>query len=222
MTLEPVVKQETATALKPASQYSLRSLLVSMVTMGMVLAYARMFGEQGIWLTMLTGAAGLAAGGILGSLSGRVSEALTWSLVGGVLGLCCVLSADQQVALFQRIYWIMVGVIGGAYAGSLPPVAWQLRIITTLILWFVFALVSLVVNLGTILGSLFITGGEWYNLFDAALALPVIGGLMVLAETVRQLQQKYHTALDVWAAGLVFAVIAGNFGAILVWNLWYV
>jgi hypothetical protein len=116
----------------------------------------------------------------------------------------------------------MVGVVAGAYSGSLPPGNWQLRIAVALLLWMVFGLVSLVVNLGAILGSLFITGGEWYNLFDAALALPVIGGLMVLAETVRQLQQKYHTALDVWAAGLVFAVIAGNFGAILVWNLWYV
>lgn len=221
MTLDPVVKHDVATPLKPASQYSLRSLLVTMVTIGMVLAYVRMFGAEGIWLTLVTVGAAFAAGALLGSLSGRFSEALIWSFVGGVLALCCVLSADHQVTLFQKVYWIMVGVVGGAYAGCLPGGDWRLRIAVTLMLWLTFGLLSFVANLGSILGGLFITGGEWYHLFDAALALPVIGGLMLLAETVRHLQRTYHTALDVWAAGLVFAVIAGNFGAMLVWNLWY-
>jgi hypothetical protein len=221
MTLDPVVKHDVATPLKPASQYSLRSLLVTMVTIGMVLAYARIFGSEGVWLTLLAGGTGCAAGAILGCLSGRFVEAITWSLVGGVLALCCVLSADEHVTQFQRIYWIMVGVVGGAYAGSLPPGDWRLRIALTMVLWLMFGLVSFVANLGSLLGSIFIVGGEWYHLFDAALALPVFGGLMLLAEIVRNLQRTYHTALDVWAAGLVFAVIAGNFGAMIVWNVWY-
>lgn len=208
MTLEPVVKHDAATSLKPASQYSLRSLLVSMVTMGMVLAYVRMFGERGIQLTALGLCAAMVWGCLLGYFSGRLVETLTWSLVGCVLGLCCVLSAER-VSTFQQAHWVNVGVMGGAVAGFIKPGRWIARVTWSAGLWLC-------------LGSVCVIFGDpWSGVFDMGLTLPVLIGLHVLVEVVHHLQERHHTALDVWAAGLVFAVIAGNFGAILVWNLWY-
>jgi hypothetical protein len=113
------------------------------------------------------------------------------------------------VTAFQQLYWLNVGVIGGAFAGYVAPGrAWQ-RIAWTLALWIPFAAISAV------------PGDGLNGLLDLLMTLPVLGGLALLAETIHRLQQRYHTALDVWALGLVFAVIAGNFGAIVVWNLWY-
>lgn len=211
---------QAADSLKPGRQYSLRSLLVTMVTASMLLAYVRLFGSEGMWLTLLTVGAGLLGGGFLGWLAGRMVECLTWSLVGGVLALCCVLSADMHVTLFQKIFWIMVGVVTGAYAGFLKVGDWRSRAAFTVILWLQFGLIYVIGNLGPLLASMFI-GDAGLSLLDALLALPVIGGLMVLVEIVGRLQQKHHTALDMWAAGLIFAVIAGNYGAIVVWNLLY-
>lgn len=190
------------------SQYSIRSLLVTMVTIGMVLAYVRVFGNDGLLLAALGLTGAVVCGGVIGWLNGRLVETLTWSLVGGALALCCVLSADG-VTMFQKAYWVAVGVLGGTLAGVVRPGQWRDRITWTLALWVAFSIASI------------LYAGFWTALFDLFLTLPVLAALTVLVEVVTRLQAKYHTALDVWAAGLVFAVIAGNYGAIIVWNLWY-
>lgn len=191
-------------------QYSLRSLLVTIVTLSMVLAYIRMFGEEGLLLglTVLMGA-GL-WGGIGGLIAGRLTETLTWSLVGGILTLCCLLSSDNHVLEVQKIFWVNVGFVGGAFAGGIAPGNIRVRIIWTALLALFFAVIPLSLGLSQLNMSV-----------DLMLAGFVLAALQVLVEIVHRLRQKYHTALDMWAAGIVFAVIAGNFGAIVVWNIWY-
>lgn len=189
-------------------QFSLRSLLVTIVTVSMALAYVRMFGEQGVRLGVYGLLISLILGGLIGWIGKRLVETLTWSLVGTVLALCCVLSADR-LEEFQAYYWVNVGAFTGAISGVMLPGSIRRRIFGGIFCWLVGLL------------DLFYLGLAGDGLFDWLLTLPVAIGLQLLVEVVARLQAKYHTALDMWAAGIVFAVIAGNFGAIVVWNLWY-
>lgn len=202
---------ETATQLPQSErQFSLRSLLVTIVTVSMVLAYVRMFGTHGLRLGAYAFLIALFVGGNLGWMvwnGKRFVETLTWSLVGTILAMCCVLSADRLES-FQEYYWVNVGAITGAFSGVLWPGSIRRRV-----QWGVYCWVLCAATL--------YWGWRLEGLFDWLLTLPVAIGLQLLVEVVARLQAKYHTALDMWAAGIVFAVIAGNFGAIVVWNLWY-
>jgi hypothetical protein len=197
-----------ATPLQAAQQFSLRSLLVTIVTVSMALAYVRMFGDQGLRLGVYGVLLGAVFGLVLGWIGKRFVETLTWSLVGTVLALCCVLSADR-IEEFQGYYWVNVGAFTGAIGGVILPGSILRRLFGVLFCWLVGVL------------YLFVLGRVSDGAFDWLLTLPVAIGLQILIEVVARLQAKYHTALDMWAAGIVFAVIAGNFGAIVVWNLWY-
>ena len=207
--MESTGQVESLRPLKTTTQYSLRSLLVTMITVGMVLAYVRMFGQSAVGLAFIgiTGAA--IVGGIAGWLAGRFVETLIWSLLCSVLLLCCVISADR-LNTDQVVHWLTVGALTGTIAGVLRSRDIRWRVLATACVWLVLGV------------------GFWFfadldvTWFDWQLTLPVAIALLLLVQLVNWLEHKYHTALDVWAAGLVFAVIAGNFGAILVWNLWYV
>jgi hypothetical protein len=194
--------------LKVEKQFSLRSLFVTIVTVSMVLAYVRMFGAPGLRLGGFGLLFALVVGVVLGLIGKRLVETLTWSLVGVVLALCCVLSADR-IEAFQAYYWLNVGAFTGAVGGVMQPGSFLRRSFGVLFCWLVGVL------------QLVVLGRVSEGMFDWLLTLPVTIGLQSLIEVVTRLQAKYHTALDMWAAGIVFAVIAGNFGAIVVWNLWY-
>ena len=208
MTAEDSTAQHEAPELNAQRQFSLRSLLVTTVTIALVLGYVRLFGPEAMQLAIFGVLGSLVWGGVLGWFGGRLMETLTWSQLGAVLALCCVVSA-YQVTPFQKMYWLNVGVIGGAFAGFVVPGRWWQRIAWTLALWIPFAAISQIF-------------GEGMNgLLDLLMTLPVLAALAFLAELVARLQRDYHTAFDIWALGLVFAVIAGNYGSVIVWNLWY-
>lgn len=208
MTAEEVTSQREPRELNAQRQFSLRSVLVTTVTIALVLGFVRMFGQDAVQLALLSILGALIWGGVLGWFGGRLMESLTWSQLGGALALCCVVSS-YHVTPFQQLYWLNVGVVGGAFAGYVAPGRWWQRLAWTLALWIPFSAISLVF-------------GEGLNgLLDLLMTLPILAALALLAELIARLQQRYHTALDVWALGLVFAVIAGNYGAVLVWNLWY-
>lgn len=204
---EPVNRNATQLP-KTEQQFSLRSLLVTIVTVSMVLAYVRMFGEPGLRLGAYGVLLALVCGAVLGWIGKRLVETLTWSLVGAILALCCVLSADR-IEAFQAYYWLNVGALTGAVGGVMQPGSFLRRSFGVLFCWLAGVL------------NLVVVGRVSEGIFDWLLTLPVTIGLQLLIEVVTRLQAKYHTALDMWAAGIVFAVIAGNFGAIVVWNLWY-
>jgi hypothetical protein len=211
--MESTSQVESLRPLKTTTQYSLRSLLVTMLTVGMVLGYVRMFGESAVNLAFIGLAGAAVLGGVAGWFAGRLVETLIWSLLCCILLLCCVISADR-LNLDQVAHWLTVGAVTGTLAGVLQPRD---------IRWRVTATAGVLVVLWLILGIAFRFFADLdVTWFDWLLTLPVAIALLLLVQLVNWLEHKYHTALDVWAAGLVFAVIAGNFGAILVWNLWYV
>jgi hypothetical protein len=204
MTARPTLPRP-AQELHPQRQFSLRSVLVTTVTIALVLGFVRSFGPDAVELAILSVVGALIWGCVLGWFSERFMETVTWSQLGGALTLCCVVSSNQ-VTSFQQSYWLNVGTIGGALAGFVAPGHWRQRIAWTLGLWVTFSAISII-------------GDQ--ELLDLLLTLPVLAGLAFLAEIIARLQLRYRTAFDFWALGLVFAVIAGNYGAVLIWKLWY-
>ncbi|WP_254509690.1 hypothetical protein [Anatilimnocola floriformis] len=195
--------------LKAASQYSLRSLLVTMFTASMVLAYVRLFGDWAMIAATTGFFATLVIGIAVGWISGRLASTLTWAVVCYALILCSMLSS-YRLDQIQVVYWLTIAALIGTIAGVAPAGQIGYRLISGCGFWL-------------LAGSILWLRGDLSELWiDWLLTLLVAVGLLLLVEVVDRLQKQYHTALDVWAAGLVFAVIAGNFGAILVWNLWYV
>jgi hypothetical protein len=175
----------------------------------MVLAYVRLFERQGVRLAAINLVIGTIVGVICGWLAGRVVATLTWTLLGGTLALLCVLSADR-LPIEQQLYWLTVGLGGGMFAGAIPPGNARLRGISVLAIWCCLLWRSVV---------------QYHNwslvLLDAVVTLPALGGLAILAEVYSYFEHRHRTPLDLWAAALILAVVAGNFGAIVVWNLWY-
>ena len=199
---------ENATTLKAASQFSLRSLLVSTFTAAMVLGYVRLFGEWATSMALIGFGLALSMGVVVGWLSGRFAQTLIWALVCYVLILCSMLSS-YRLDQIQVVHWLAVGSLIGTLAGVNRVGQVGFRFLLGVGFWL---LVGLAQWLHGDLAELWI---------DWLLTLLVAVALLELVEVVDWLQKKYRTPLDMWAAGLVFAVIAGNFGAIVVWNLWY-
>src|SRR5687768_4036316 len=89
---QPNMAHTTTSSLPNATwQFSLRSLLCTIVTISMVLAYVRLFGNVGMFLALANFAIGTVVGVVCGWLAGRVVATLTWTLLGGTLALLCVL-----------------------------------------------------------------------------------------------------------------------------------
>lgn len=192
-----------------SSQFSLQSLLCSMLTVSMLLAYVRMFGEAVLRPAIIGLVFALSWGALVGAVSRRVQQSLTWALVGYAMALCCVLSADR-LGMPQFYYWLWLGSMAGGLAGGLPVEEIRNRLVFTAILSAVFVPVGFLV-----------ASGERFPI-DPLIAPAVILGLLMLTEIVERDQRHHTIALDVWAAGIVFAVIVGNFMAVAVWNYWYV
>src|SRR5687768_297355 len=151
-------------------QFSLRSLLCTIVTISIVLAYVRLFGEEGIQLAFINLALGIVIGGIGGWSVGRFVETLTWSLVGGTLALCCVLTEDR-LPRDQQLYWLVIGTFGSMLAGAVRPghVSWRIGLI--LVTWLCCLAYWIV----------------WYSsvnfwLLDALATLPALGFFAIVAE----------------------------------------
>jgi hypothetical protein len=190
-----------------SSQFSLRSLLRTVVTVSMLLAYVRLFGTAAFAPAGVGLAFALVVGAVLGIYSQRRMESVTWALVGYAMALCCALSA-VRLSEAQLYYWILLGGMAGGVAGAVP--IYQLR--TRLLLAVLLAAVWVP------MGIFITTDGPP---LDAVLSVAVIAGLLLLAEVVGRDQQHHRIALDAWAAGIVLAVIVGNFLAIGVRNTFY-
>jgi hypothetical protein len=195
----------SADAAVPARwQFSVSSLLWLTVTAAMCLAYARPFGVEAMSLVVV---APLAAAivGLCFLPAGRVELAVYWAVVGAMLGALCVIPAHVNPLTF--VFWPAVGALAGAYCGTwLPRVTWR-GWLAALFLGALFFM-----RFQTPFGM----GGDNEFLADLAFSPLVCVSLAVLIRVVEWLRTKYHTSRDLWAAGLVFAVIAGNVGAAII------
>lgn len=179
-----------------------------MVGLALTLAYIRPFGEEAFRIALRNAAVGLFCAAVIGTPQRRWIDSLLWSLIGGGAALICTLTL-VNVPDSTRAYWSAVGTISGALAGAFRPGFWWAKCWRCLAFWAAIALWR---------------GLDWgrpEEFFDIVLAGPVMLALIGLSEVVGRLQTRYRTATAMWAAGLIFAAILGNYGAVLVWRTFY-
>jgi hypothetical protein len=168
-------------------------------TAAMVLAYARVFGQDAMLIVLAAPALAAAIGAGVGAFTGRMSQTIYWAVVGATLGAVCVVAApfaNPAVVWF----WPLLGAVVGAFAGACQPrITWPGLAATALAC----------AALGTMLRGPFGLAANtvWV---DLAIAPLVAAGLAALVRLVDWLQSRRRTSREVWAAGIIFAVIAGN------------
>jgi hypothetical protein len=98
-------------------QFTIRSLLWLMVTVGMVLAFVRPAESQLLFYAVIAGILGVVLAVILGRPRRRAVEAIYWSLLSLSLALICLagVNGDFREPLPA---WVVVGAIVGAIAGA--------------------------------------------------------------------------------------------------------
>ena len=189
---------------RPVWQFRTSSLLWLTFTAAMTLAFARLFGPWATILAMLTPAVAAVIGAGVGAMKGRVVDGAYWATIGATLGTVCIIAAPQPH--WWMVLWSLLGaVVGGAAA------VFQLRI--TIVELITAGVISAILwGLATTPPGVPIAEFT----LDLALAPLIAVGFAFLVTLVDRLQATYRTSRDAWAAGLVFAVIAGNLWAAFV------
>jgi hypothetical protein len=190
---------------RPAAawQFRTRSLLWLTFTAAMTLAYARMFGERAMLVVVVTPLVALCIGAGLGSFTRRMEAAMFWAVVGATAGAICVVAA--RVSELTLVFWPLLGAIAGGFAGAGRPPLTRSALLRSL------AVGCAVAGLFYVLG-----GHDGEFIVDASIAPVVAAALMVLVRLVDWLHSIRHKSRDAWAAGMIFAVIAGNLWAAFV------
>jgi hypothetical protein len=180
-------------------QFGVSSLLWLMATIGMCLAFARPFGNDAVALVLVAPVFAVIVGLAL-SRPGVRQQAVYWAVVCSALGSICVIPVRLDHVIF--VFWPVVGAVAGAYSGARLP-----------------RVTAGTLCVAVLFGSLFIAINFLPDfprhefLLDLAGAPMVCVGLAVLIRTIEWLRVRYHTPREIWAAGLVFAVIAGQLAA---------
>jgi len=181
-------------------QFGVSSLLWLMATIGMCLAFARPFGMSAMTLVLVAPLFAILVGSLLARGGGR-QQAIYWAVVCATLGALCVIPARVDPLTF--VFWPFIGAIAGAYCGArLPRVTVG---VTSKAIFVGFLFVGLY--------SLPLRTSRYEFLLDLACAPAVCLSLSVLIRTIEWLRTKYGTPREIWAAGLIFAVIMGNLAA---------
>jgi hypothetical protein len=189
---------------RPAWQFRTSSLLWLTFTAAMTLAYARLYGPWAMGLVLAAPVAAIAVGCWFGVMLGRMQDAVYWAVVGSLLGSTFAVQPQVQGLMFY-VWPLLFGVVG-AFAATQPSVS-RFRLILQcfaaglLTVWLVYA-TRLATNLD-----------GWVDIACGGLAGAAMAGLVGLVDWLRT---TYRTSRDAWAAGLVFAVIAGNLWAAFV------
>jgi len=183
-------------------QFRTSSLLWLTFTAAMVLGYARSFGPGAMLIVLTAPAVAAVIGAGVGAFTCRLPQAIYWAVVGATLGAICVVAApeaDVAVACF----WPLMGAAVGAFAGaSQPRITWIGLVATALLCVALWATLRGPLGLAASILSV-----------DLAIAPLVAAALAALIRVVDWLQARRRTSREVWAAGMIFAVIAGNLWA---------
>ncbi|MCI0357436.1 MAG: hypothetical protein L0211_03000 [Planctomycetaceae bacterium] len=185
-------------------QFRTSSLLWLTFTAAMTLAYARLYGPWAMGLVLAAPLAAVAIGSWFGLMLGRMQDAVYWAVVGSLLGSAFAVQPQVQGLMFY-IWPLLFSVVGAFAATQSASVRFRLIPLCAaaglLTVWLVYA-TRLATN----------TDG-WVDIVCGGLAGAAMSGLVGLVDW---LQATYRTPRDAWAAGLVFAVIAGNLWAAFV------
>ena len=188
-------------AARPRWQFRTSSLLWLTFTAAMALAYARLFGAWAILATLATPPLAAALGLAIGAGRSRALDSAYWAVIGATLGTICVVAAPQPQ--WWMALWPAVGASAGSVAG-----AGRLQV--------TFVKLLLAAAMSGLLWYLLQTPASPEYALDLAIVPAVAVSFMGLVEIVNWLRTKHRTSRDAWAAGLIFAVIAGNLWATLV------
>lgn len=194
------MERTSALAPVPAQpfQFTIRSLLWQMVTVGMVLAFVRQANSLLIFYAILAGAAGIALAVILGRASRRIVDAIYWSLLSMSLALICLAGVKSNYLREPVLAWVVVGAVVGAIAGAIRPEVLYLKL-------------PVCMAVGTVL--MLAAAGPLHQWVDIPLATIISAVLAILSDLFTWARGRYHTSYGAWAASLVLAVILGNWGA---------
>ncbi len=188
---------------RPVWQFRTSSLLWLTFIAAMTLAYARLFGTWAVVTTALIAPLAAVVGTGIGAIRGRAIDGAYWATIGATLGAVCIIAAPQPQS--WMILWPLLGAFVGAVAGAFQPKITFVELLTA-------ALISGILwGLAT---SPVLRNVEF--VLDVSLVPLVAAGFVYLVGLVNRLQATYRTSRDAWAAGLVFAVIAGNLWAAMV------
>ncbi len=200
------MERTSAVAPVPAQpfQFTIRSLLWLMVTLGMVLAFVPPANERLLPIALGASLAGILLATLVGLPYGRVSDAIFWSLLSGSMAAICIAGQPNvsTIGTVQMLGWPLVGAMAGAFAGGLPTGRLRTKLIPCLA-----AGALPLVALTSLRPSL-----EHWG--DVALAAIVSVFLALLSELFTWARARFHTSYGAWAASLVLAVILGNWGAV--------
>jgi hypothetical protein len=130
-------------------------------------------------------------------------QAIYWAVVCSALGAISVVPVRLDLLTF--VFWPMAGAVAGAYCGArLSKVSFSFRtgVAAVIIGWLIY--MPLRVPFGM---------GDNEFAFDLAIAPIICVGLSGLIHLIEWLRVQYGTPREIWAAGLVFAVIAGHLAA---------
>jgi hypothetical protein len=186
-------------------QFRTSSLLWLTLTAAMVMGYARSFGTGALFIVLAAPTLAAIVGAGVGAFTGRLPQAIYWAVVGATLGAICVVAAPD-VNLAVACFWPILGAAVGAFAGAIQPritsPALAGAALLCVALW---AIMRWPLNLAANTISV-----------DLAIAPLVAAGLAALVRLVEWLQARRRTSREVWAAGMIFAVIAGNLWAVFI------
>jgi len=185
-------------------QFRTRSLLWLTFTAALTLAYARLFGPWAIALVLLAPLWAVCIGCWFGLMLGRTPDAIYWSVLGSLLGSTFAVQPQVQGVMFY--VWPLLFAVVGAFTATGCTVS-RLWLVPLCAMAGLIAVATVQIVYGT--GST----DRWVDVFCGGLAGASMSGLVAVVDWLRT---TYRTSRDAWAAGLVFAVIAGNLWAALV------
>lgn len=191
---------------RPAGlQFSISAILWLTATVGMVLAYLRAFEEKD-GNDALPGLAsvglGLVVGLIAAAITRRWADAIYWSVIGATATFLCAAGYELYAPSF-RFGWMLVGAVAGAGAGVTAP-GKPIRSM-------------LVGGLGggAVLGAFAVAIPRFRVESLLEVGVAIIGGALLggVVEAICWVESRRRIPRYITAAGLVFAVIAGNVSA---------
>ena len=195
---------ETAAAKGTGWQFRTSSLLWLTFTAAMTLAYARLFGPWAMGLVLAVPLAAAVIGVWFGLMLGRWQDAVYWAVVGGLLGSTFAVQPQVQGLMFY--VWPLLFAIVGAFAATQPASRSLLLVAGCSAAGLIAVFLATATQLSTQLDG-------YVDIACGAIAGAAMSGLVLLVDWLRA---TYRSSRDAWAAGLVFAAIAGNLWAAFV------
>ncbi len=188
-------------AQRPRMQFDVQSLLWLTATIGLALMYIRPAGQRTVVAAAIVIAIAALVGLVLGSIRGKTSDIVYWSVLGAAFAF--VSTATARLAHWTTPFaWAGVGIVTGCAVASCSGSRW-LRCILV-------GAFSAAVTMGVYAGFLYHFTGR-FDWFDLASCVPIGALFALLVMVLRQVHQHSMLRYDATATLLMAAIVAGNY-----------